>query len=129
MKKNEVTLESTLTCPECNHSKMETKYDQFSSVHYDDYKKLIERIDNYRAVFQEQFINERESAYLEKSMQIPFLKNDLKEGDLVSFDFDLEFKRTDKKGLNVREIKELLKSHHILNKDKKAGFYTSLLYV
>ncbi len=103
------------------HDKMETKYDQFSSVNYDDYKKLIDRIDNYRNVFKEDFINERESAYLEKSMQIPFLKNDLKEGDLVSFNHDLEFKRTDKKGLNVREIKELLSTFHILNTDKKAG--------
>lgn len=103
------------------HDKMETKYDQFSSVNHANYTKMVGRIEAYQKAFGEPFINEREREYLEKSMQVPVLKNDLNAGDLVSLEHDVAFKRTDQKGLNVKELKELQKSFYILTVNKKSG--------
>lgn len=103
------------------YDKLETKYDKFSSVSYANYTKLLVRMQNYTNSFNEVFINDRESRYLEKSMQIPFLRKDVTKGSLISIASDLDFKRTDQKGLNVKEIKDLLDTHHILGSDKKSG--------
>ncbi len=103
------------------YDQLETKYDKFSSVSHSNYKKLLERMNRYTDSFNEKFINDREKQYLQKSMQIPFLKKDVAKGNLISIASDLDFKRTDQKGLNVKEIKELLDTHHILGADKKAG--------
>ncbi len=103
------------------YDQLETKYDKFSSLSYANYIKLLERMHNYTNSFNEVFINDRERGYLDKTMQIPFLRTDTGKGSLISIASDLDFKRTDQKGLNVKEIKELLDSYHILAKDKKAG--------
>lgn len=100
-----------------NH-KFETKYDKVSSLNVLNYRKLVSRLTNYSKALEEPFLNDREKSYLIKTQQIPICSSNLKKNHLLSFNDDLYFRRTDKKGMNVNEIKLLIDSHHILAVDK-----------
>lgn len=102
------------------HSTRETKYDYHSSIKVDRYKEYLSIQEQYMEAIEQPFINERESEYLESSNQIPILASPKKANSLLSYS-DLEFKRTNQKGLNLFEIGNLLKKRYLLKKDKKAN--------
>ncbi|MFT6842471.1 MAG: spore coat polysaccharide biosynthesis protein SpsF (cytidylyltransferase family), partial [Psychroserpens sp.] len=73
--------------------------------------------EQYAALAEMEFINESEIDYLEKSIQIPILKKDLIKGEGIIFPDVFEFKRSGKRGLNVKEIKELINEKYILSEN------------
>jgi spore coat polysaccharide biosynthesis protein SpsF (cytidylyltransferase family)/sialic acid synthase SpsE len=102
-------------------SSRETKYDKFSSIDFKKYTHLIQLFDKYTSALNQEFINNREYAYLNKSLQIPVLNKTLPQGSIINYNNDISFKRTDKKGLNALELKQLLSNKYILTKEKKSG--------
>lgn len=98
-----------------------TKYDFYSSLEFEQYKKFIELQNKYFSLEKKEFINKKENEYFEKTLQIPILKVDKKAGELFDIENDFEFKRTDKKGMNISEIQKYIKEKYILNIDKKIG--------
>jgi N,N'-diacetyllegionaminate synthase len=103
------------------HSTLETKYDYFSSIDVNTYKKFTSNLKNYLDLKNQIFINDKEKEYLRNSIQIPICKSYLKAGQLISNSENLEFKRSGKRGLNALQIKELQESYHILCNSKKPG--------
>ncbi|MEW9123291.1 MAG: N-acetylneuraminate synthase family protein [Thermotaleaceae bacterium] len=102
------------------HAHLETKYDYFSSMTIDQYRKYIDLQRKYTSLSTQPFINSRERVYLEKSVQLPILKTDRRKGTLVSLK-DFCYKRTGKKGLDTKTLEGLVGNFHILTKDKRAG--------
>ncbi len=102
-------------------SDRDTKYDKFSSIDVKKYSHLIQLFDKYKNALDQEFINNREKAYLNKSLQIPILNKRLPHGSIINYTKDLSFRRTDKKGLNALEVKQLLLNKYILTKDKEYG--------
>jgi spore coat polysaccharide biosynthesis protein SpsF (cytidylyltransferase family)/sialic acid synthase SpsE len=102
------------------HSKFETKFDFYSSLSINEYKKYLQILKQYKDALNQPFINDKETLYLKKSLQKPILKKSFKNGQLINFNEDLDFKRTDQEGLNVYEIKEFINNFHVLSKDKNA---------
>ena len=100
------------------HSTLETKYDGFSSVTFDNYSKYIDKLYKYNSLLNEPFINNREKKYLENSIQIPIALKNISKGTLISED-EISYKRSGKKGLNTQELDELQQNFYILNRDKK----------
>lgn len=100
------------------HSTLETKYDDFSSVTFDNYSKYIDKLNKYESLLNEPFINDREKEYLEKTIQIPIALKNISKGTLISED-ELSYKRSGKTGLNTQELEELQQNFYILNKDKE----------
>ena len=62
------------------------------------------------------FISPSESEYLEKSIQVPVLKNKILKGSLISL-ADLKFRRTSQLGLSFSEISNFQKNSMILSRD------------
>lgn len=103
------------------HSKLETKYDYFSSVNIDTYTTLVSKIQTYSALESKSFINSKEVTYLANSIQKPIALNDIPKGKGVNLLHDLEFKRSNQDGLSVLDIKNLIEQGYILAKDIKKG--------
>lgn len=99
----------------------ETKYDHFSSLTPERFRKMTEKCLQYTSLHSMPFINEKEKIYLNNTLMVPILKNDKTQGSLLNPEEDFIFRRTEKKGLNILEIIELQKEFHILAADKKAG--------
>ena len=97
------------------HSKLQTKYDAFSSVNIDTYKKIIENQKKFLPLLNSGFINEAEIKYLDESYQVPLLKHKKLKSSLVSLDSDFIFRRSGLDGLNSMQIKELISNFNILN--------------
>lgn len=100
------------------HSKLKTKYDAFSSVKVNTYKKIIENQKNFLPLKDSDFINKAEIKYLDDSYQIPLLKHKKLNSSLVSLDNDFIYRRSGSSGLNIIQIKKLLSSFHILKKSQ-----------
>lgn len=98
-----------------------TKYDAYSSIDVNAFQKMVELTRNYTNLSSATFINEREQLYLERSIMKPLLKTKVNKGQTLSMERDFEFKRSDKSGLNVKQIQELLLENHILSVDKNQG--------
>ncbi|MBR8734768.1 8-amino-3,8-dideoxy-manno-octulosonate cytidylyltransferase [Fusobacterium necrophorum] len=98
-----------------------TKYDFYSSLTFEQYKKFIDEQKKYFGLKIEKFINEKEREYLKKSLQIPILNKDKKAGELIDIENDFEFKRNDSYGLNVVELKKYISEKYILNSDRQKG--------
>ncbi len=103
------------------HSTLHTEYDHYSSVVLADYQQYMQRLERYIGLLDQPFINAAEQQYLDKTLQIPILKTDKRAGECLSITQDLEFKRSNKTGLNVLQVQELLANFHLLRHDKKAG--------
>jgi spore coat polysaccharide biosynthesis protein SpsF (cytidylyltransferase family)/sialic acid synthase SpsE len=101
-------------------SSQETKYDMFSSVTIKQYKKYTELLNIYSKLLMQPFLSANEKSYLEKTMQIPILKNDVKKGSLISSE-DFEYKRSGKQGLLMNQIEKMTKELHILASDINKG--------
>ncbi len=101
------------------HGSLKTEYDHFSSLTSSNYKNMIQIQQRYSLLKDQPFINNREKDYLEKSNQIPILKNEKKIGDIISLK-DLDFKRTNQIGLKTSQIEKYNGEFYIAsNKIKK----------
>ena len=100
------------------HSTLETKYDDFSSVTFNNYSKYVEKLNKYESLLKEPFINDREREYLEKTIQIPIVLEYIPKGTLISEE-ELSYKRSGKNGLNTQELEEIQQNYYILNKNKE----------
>ena len=103
------------------HSKLEAKYDGFSSVKYDKYKKIIENQNNFLPLLDSSFINDAEIKYFNDSYQIPILKTQKKQSSIVNLEHDFIFRRSGLRGLNSKQIKSLISSFHLLKKSHEAN--------
>ncbi len=95
----------------------ETEYDFNSALEPGELKEMTEELQTVTHCFTADFISQNEKAYVEKSIQKPILKTPLKAGQLVA-PGDMSFRRTDKPGMNLNQLKDLQKNIFILNKDK-----------
>jgi len=103
------------------HSTLETKYDEFSSVRIDTYRKIINDQNNFLPLLEGQFVNSAEAKYLSDSYQIPILKTQKLKSSLISLDVDFIFRRSNLNGLNSQKIRNLISSFHVLSNNKKAN--------
>ena len=105
------------------HSKLETKYDYFSSITYEKYKELIKEQNIYLPLLSSDFINSAELQYLFDGYQVPLLKKESQPFKLLDYKKDFIFRRSDSKGLNINQIKKLIENYYILcaKKDKNAA--------
>lgn len=101
-------------------SSQETKYDRFSSVTVGQYQRYTELLTKYRQLLIQPFISAEEKVYLEKTIQVPVLKNDRRKGSLITAE-DFEFKRSGKQGLTMNQIERMTKDLHILASDVGKG--------
>jgi len=103
------------------HSTLETKYDDFSSVKCDTYKKIIEDQNNFLPLMDSVFINDAETKYLDDSYQIPIIKTQKEESSIVNLDTDFIFRRSGLDGLNSKQIKDLTSSLCVLKTSIEAN--------
>lgn len=100
-------------------SKNISKYDLASSL---DFKQVIEMINNIlkfnRLTSKKIFINKYEKKYLQSTIQHTLLKRDVFAGTLISLN-DVDFKRSNKKGIDFSEISKLQDKKYILKKKKR----------
>ncbi len=101
-------------------SSQETKYDRFSSVTVEQYRKYTDLLARYTELMTQPFLSAEEKGYLDKTIQIPILKHDMKKGSLLTGE-DVEFKRSGKPGLTLKQMEKLTKELHILASDRKKG--------
>jgi spore coat polysaccharide biosynthesis protein SpsF (cytidylyltransferase family)/sialic acid synthase SpsE len=110
------------------------KYDHFSSVVPDAFKNLVEKIHDpslstkkqeyltkYKELMNQPFVNDREMEYYRKTAMKPTLCRDMQKGQIVSLEYDVNYKRTKEDGLDIESIKKLNASYHVLNSAKKDG--------
>jgi len=103
------------------HSSIETQYDHFSSIKVDQYEKLVTKISEYEVLEKLPFINEKERLYLKNSIQKPIAHKYIKKGKGINMRNDLEYKRSNKIGLSVLDLQNLLENKCILSRDIKSG--------
>jgi len=96
----------------------ETKYDHFSSQTPEAFEVFTNTLLQYCEAMQAPFINDREIAYLEKTVMIPVVKNNRTPGDLIDLNSDLYFRRSGKKGLTLAQIKEQQSAMKVLSNNK-----------
>lgn len=99
----------------------ETKYDAFSSIDKEKFDKMLTHLQNIDGLANASFINEREKKYLRDSILVPILNKDTPSGSGLSKMTDFDYRRSGKKGLNIRNIETLQAKFHLLSVDKKAG--------
>lgn len=97
-------------------NRKETKYDFDSALQPDEIKEMTEEIQRVNRCLTAEFIPANEKKYFEKTLQKPVLNVPLKKGQLVA-DSDVIFRRTDKPGLNYKELKDLQGHFFLLNRD------------
>ena len=51
----------------------------------------------------------------------PTLCRDMQKGQIVSLEFDVNYKRTNEEGLDIETIRDLNKNYYVLNTSKKDG--------
>jgi len=93
-------------------------FDRFSSLEPEEVKKFIKMIKDLNSAQGKNFINKQEKVYLQKSIQIPVSCKNLRKNTIVS-DSDLNFKRTEQKGLDLNQIKNLREKYYVLAQEKK----------
>ncbi len=103
------------------HSKLETKYDHFSSIQIDKFRELVEAVKAYGELSSKPFINKREIEYLENSIQKPILNKDLSPRSIVCFNQDLSFKRSNQNGLSYSQLLALQKEKCIISNEVSNG--------
>jgi spore coat polysaccharide biosynthesis protein SpsF (cytidylyltransferase family)/sialic acid synthase SpsE len=103
------------------HSVLDTPYDYFSSVDINSYNIFLKKTSDYLNLKSQPFINDRERAYLNNTIQIPISSKKIKSGELINMSLDVDFKRSNEIGLNTKEIFELQKNFHILSSDIEIG--------
>jgi N,N'-diacetyllegionaminate synthase len=108
------------------------KYDHFSSVVPEvfdvlfrksrDLKPEAERLEKkYAALMDQPFINDREILYYKKTAMKPTLCRNMQKGQIISLEYDVNYKRTNEEGLDIESIKALNKGYTVLSHAKKDG--------
>lgn len=97
----------------CNRRK-ETQYDFDSALEFEKIKEMVEEMQRVSLCFTAAFISENERKYYEKSLQKPVLKRSIRKDQLVAAS-EVIFRRTDKPGMNVNQLKELQSRFFILD--------------
>lgn len=90
-----------------------TKYDAFSSMEFDEMKKITEKLMLIDKCNNTMFITEKEKEYLEKSEQKVISGLPLYQGQMISKS-DIIYRRTDMPGLRLKDINKLQEQHYIL---------------
>jgi N,N'-diacetyllegionaminate synthase len=98
----------------------ETKFDHQSSLTIHQYEKYLTALKEFSSAVNADFIPKKESVYLQKSLQVPFLNKNVKPGTLIKRE-DLSFKRTDKAGLNYLELSDLISNFSVLRDTLSKG--------
>ncbi len=102
------------------HSSLPTEYDFYSSIKVAKYREFISYQKEYLTLNEAKFVTPKEIEYLEKSIQTPLLKKDRQKGDKLNL-ADFDYKRSDKNGLNAKEIDELIAQNVVFVSNVKAG--------
>lgn len=92
------------------------KYDYFSALEYEKVEIILNEIKTVWKSHLSKFIVDNERIYLEKTIEKPILKNNLSAGQLVSNN-DFIYRRTNKIGLNIKELKALQNKFYMLHRD------------
>jgi len=101
------------------HSSLKTIYDFQSSIFLTQFNKLKEKIELYQSLRGQDFINQRENEYLEKTIQIPVFSENQTTGTKIKYS-DFNYKRTSGLGLDSGALNKMLASGFVkLNSDKK----------
>lgn len=103
------------------HSSREAKYDHYSALTVSDYARLVEQQNLYLKAAAAPFVNEKEQLYLKKTLQIPLVRHDINAGQIPSLEHDVDYKRTNKQGLNTSEVMTLLEHKRLLRQTKHKG--------
>lgn len=99
----------------------DTKYDAYSSITFASFVKMVEKVVDISNLSNATFINDREKAYLAKSILKPILKGDFIKGTLLNVYRDFEFRRSNQVGLNTRQLDKMLTQGYVLSQSKKEG--------
>lgn len=99
-------------------SREKSPYDKYSSLEPKQIKKLLKKINYLHNSFGNSFINAKEQQYLSDSIQLPVAKKNLKSSAILS-ENEISYKRTEKKGLRIEDLKKLRDKKYILKKNKK----------
>lgn len=91
------------------HSELPTKYDFHSSIKVDKFNILYNKLNKYGEIMNQKFINDRETNYLNKTIQTPVINSDSVKGSLVGFS-KIDYKRTNQNGLNYEELMDKFKN-------------------
>lgn len=90
-----------------------TKYDAFSSMEFDEMKKITEKLLLIEQCNNTKFITDKEKEYLEKSEQKVITGETIYQGQMISKS-DIIYRRTDLPGLRLKDINKLQEEHYIL---------------
>ena len=90
-----------------------TKYDAFSSMEFDEMKKITEKLLFIEQCNNTKFITDKEKEYLEKSEQKVITGGTIYQGQMISKS-DIIYRRTDLPGLRLKDINKLQEEHYIL---------------
>lgn len=93
-----------------------TEFDADSALEPEEVKEITEEIRNLKDCFNTPFITENEEKYFEKTIQKPVLAKPLYKGQLVA-PSDVIYRRTDRPGMNIKELKRFQQQFHILDRD------------
>lgn len=104
--------------------RMTAKYDGFSALTFDELSEVCVDIKDVALAKSSLFISAAEKNYLEKSIQVPVLKDDVEAGVLIS-ESDIVYRRTSQIGLDALEIKEVQKERKVIN--KKISMHNTLV--
>jgi len=94
----------------------ETRYDASAALEFSEMKSLTDRLLKAQQCYTPGFITGNERKYYDKSIQKPVLKKSLRAGQLVA-PGDMLFRRTDKPGLNLKELKTQQQNFFLLHRD------------
>jgi spore coat polysaccharide biosynthesis protein SpsF (cytidylyltransferase family)/sialic acid synthase SpsE len=125
--KGAVIIEKHVMC-----SGEKAKYDHFSSVVPEAFDKLFKKLHNinaekdrvetkYESLMHQPFINDREILYYKKTAMKPTLCKDMQKGQIVSLEYDVNYKRTNEEGLDIETIRNLNRNYSVLLHPKKDG--------
>jgi N,N'-diacetyllegionaminate synthase len=96
----------------------ETVYDVESALESAEVAELTGEIQRVSRCFAADYISENEKKYFNKTLQKPVLNVPLNCGQLVA-PSDVIFRRTDRPGMNYKELMELQGNFFLLNRDMK----------
>ena len=92
-----------------------TVYDATAALEFPEMQTLAEELQKILQCYTPGFITANEKKYFDKSIQKPVLKKGLKAGQLVAAE-DMLFRRTDKPGMNLKELHTLQQQFFLLNR-------------
>lgn len=81
----------------CEH--LEAAFDGYSSITHLQFSELIDIINRYNNLLNDEYINQKERDYLKKSLLVPIIKNTKEKGQILGKE-DFYYRRTKKTGLD-----------------------------